>query len=220
MSCIHKTGGLIVVPCSIIESRRADARHAVGDCHTRKPGATPEGRLTYARHAVTDCNARKSGAIREGRLTYARHAVPDCHARKPGAIREGRIADARHTVRDCHVRKSGAIIEGIVRNYFYIISYIYCCKIRTTFEYRRIIRTSTCACGCVPIDCRKPGAIRESIFANACHAAPDCHARKTGATTEGRITDARHTVRDCNGCGKFIVYIQLLVACTIFHQIA
>ena len=135
------------------------------------------------------------------------------------ATREGQIADASHTAPDCHALKSGATLEGIRRNDFYIIAYIYCCKIRTTFEYRIIIRTCTCAFGCVPIyrhktgatiegiitdaryavgDCRalKPGATIESRSANARHAVGNCNALKSGATIEGRIADASHAVRD------------------------
>lgn len=71
-------------------------------------------------------------------IADARHAVTDCNAPKLGAIIEGILADARHAVGNGYVLKPLAIKKGIGRNYFYIISYIYCCKIRTTFEYRII----------------------------------------------------------------------------------
>ena len=70
-------------------------------------------------------------------------------------------------------------------------------------------------------DChaRKVGATTESPRADACHTVRDCHARKPGAIIEGIRRNCLYSIRDYNGCGKFIVYIQLLVACTIFHQI-
>ena len=152
--------------------------------NARKSGATIEGPIAYARHAAPDCHASKSGAIIEGILADAHHTVTDCHTRKSGATTEGTIADARHAVGDCHARKPGAITEDMRRNDFYIVPYIYCCKIRTTFEYRRI-RCNTCVSGCVPIDCRKPGATIEGAISDAPHSVTDCHARKPGATTEG-----------------------------------
>ena len=137
-------------------------------------------------------NARKTGAFREGRIADARHSFADCHARKTGAFIEGTSADARHAAPDCYARKPLATLEGT--------------------------RTDTChAVG----DChtRKSLAIKEGTLADARHAAPDCHARKPGAIIEGIRRNCRYSIRDCNGCGMFIVYIQLLVACTIFHQI-
>ena len=81
---------------AIIEGTIIDARHAVGDCYARKPGATREDIIADARHAVTDYHARKPGALIEGIIAYARHAVRDCHALKPDATRESSPVDARH----------------------------------------------------------------------------------------------------------------------------
>ena len=102
------------------------------------------------------------------------------------------LTDTCHAVTDCNARKPVATIEGIVRNYFYIISYIYCCKIRTTFEYRRIIRTSTCACGCVPIDCRKTAATLEGIRADARHAVRNSYTGQRTAILKGVAFYSRH----------------------------
>ena len=81
---------------AIIEGTITDARHAVGDCYARKPGATREDIIADARHAVTDYHARKPGALIEGIIAYARHTVRDCHALKPDATRESPPVDARH----------------------------------------------------------------------------------------------------------------------------
>ena len=121
------------------------------------------------------------------------------NARKPGALEEGTPADARHTVGDCHARKPGAITEGIRRNEFYIVSYIYCCKIGTTFEYRITIQTHACAFGCVPIDRRKPGATIEGTPADARHAFWDCYARKPIAIKKATNRNSLYRVSKDNG---------------------
>ena len=54
--------------------------------------------IAYARHAVTDCHARKPGATIKGIIADARHAITDCHARKPGATIKGITTNARHAV--------------------------------------------------------------------------------------------------------------------------
>ena len=75
-----------------------------------------------------------------------------------------------------------------------------------------------CFCS-VKSNAPKPGATREGILAYARHATAYCHAPKPGAIIEGIRRNCLYSIRDCNGCGKFIVYILLLVACAIFHQI-
>ena len=62
--------------------------------------------------------------------------------------------------------------------------------------------TGTCACGCVPIDRRKPDATIEGRRANARHTVGNCNARKPGATREGRRAYARHATV----CGNNTVF--------------
>ena len=64
-------------------------------------------------------------------------------------------------------------------------------------EYRIAIRTSTCACRCVPVNCCQPGATQEGIIADARHTIANRHARKPSAIFKGTIAYARHTVGDC-----------------------
>ena len=159
--------------------------------------------IADARHAVTNCHARKPGATIEGRPADARHAVRDCYTRKPGATIEGFFSDARHTtivrndacvatqnqsfgcrfnktvagtmifcvaVCNCNAHKSGATNEGRIADARYAVT-----------------------------DChaRKPGALIEGFFSDARHAVRDCYARKIATIREGIRADARHAIGDC-----------------------
>ena len=77
-----------------------------------------EGTRADARHTVGDCDARKPGATLEGIGADACHTVGDCDARKPGAILEGIGADACHTVGKSYAFKSCLNTESTVFDYF------------------------------------------------------------------------------------------------------
>ena len=101
---------------AIIESRPANARHAVRNRHAGQRCAIIESLLSNARHAVRDRYACKRFAIKESRIANARHAVRDRHAGQRCAVSESIPANARHAVRDRHARQRSAMIESIITN--------------------------------------------------------------------------------------------------------
>ena len=79
-----------------MESKLANARHAVRDCRTGQRCAPRESILANARHAVRDRYARQRCAISESPTTNACYTVRNRYACQRCTISESTPANARH----------------------------------------------------------------------------------------------------------------------------
>ena len=134
----------------------------------------------------------QSGAVVEGIFPDARDAVGDGHARQSSAAVEGTTADARDAVGDGE--RSAFVPTRVLDQFGFVL----------VIEHAEAVR------GIVGIAFadrygRQPGAVVESITADARDAVGDGHARQTGAVPEGRIADALDAVGNGHARQTFAV---------------
>ena len=98
--CIHHAVWLIIIPWCVIESRTADACHAVGDGDGCQAAAARESAIIDGCHAVGDGDGCQSAAAIESKTADACHAVGDGDGCQAAAARESVIIDGCHAVGD------------------------------------------------------------------------------------------------------------------------
>ena len=150
-----------------IESRVADAGHAIRNRHAGQAAAAVEGRAADAGHALRNCHAGQAAAAVEGLVVDAGHTLWNRHAGQAAAAVEDRAANAGHTPRNRHACQAAAAREGTAVNAGHTI-------------WNRHTSHATAA--------------PEGTVANAGHTLRNRHAGQAAAAVEGLVANAGHTL--------------------------